>query len=77
MTCIVFFISFASVTRWVLPLQRVGKLNVTYKQIPEILVGNFLSVRTVRVVYHVPKISGLSHRARLDSSCNMNSEYET
>ena len=25
----------------------------------------------VRVVYHLPKISGLSHHARLDSSCNM------
>ena len=38
-----------------------------YKKIPEILVGNFRSVRTVRVVYHLPKISGLSHRTRLDS----------
>ena len=34
----------------------------------EILVGNFRSVRMVRVVYHLPKISGLSRRARLDSS---------
>ena len=32
---------------------------------------NFRSVRTVRVVYHFPKISGLSRRARLDSSYNM------
>ena len=38
-----------------------------YKKIPEILVGNVRSVRTVRVVYHLPKISGLSHRTRLDS----------
>ena len=38
------------------------------KKLPEILVGNFRSVRTVRVVYHLPKISGLSRRARLDSS---------
>ena len=42
-----------------------------YKKIPEILVGSFRSVRTVRVVYHLPKISGLSRRARLDSSYNM------
>ena len=41
------------------------------KKIPEILVGNFRSLRTVRVVYHLPKISGLSRRARLDSSYNM------
>ena len=33
--------------------------------------GNFPSARTVRVVYHLPKISGLSRRARLDSSYNM------
>ena len=33
--------------------------------------GNFPSTRTVRVVYHLPKISGLSRRARLDSSYNM------
>ena len=38
------------------------------KKIPEILVGNFRSLRTVRVVYRLPKISGLSRRARLDSS---------
>ena len=42
-----------------------------FKQNPEILVGNFRSARTVRVVYHLPKISGLSRRARLDSSYNM------
>ena len=41
------------------------------KKTPEILVGNFWSVRTVRVVYHLPKISGLSRRAWLDSSYNM------
>ena len=45
--------------------------HVVVKKIPEILVGNFRSVRTVRVVDHVPKISGLSRRARLDSSYNM------
>ena len=28
----------------------------------------FRSVRTVRVVNHLPKISGLSHRTRLDST---------
>ena len=33
--------------------------------------GNFRSLRTVRVVYHFPKISGLSRRARLDSSYNI------
>ena len=33
--------------------------------------GNFCSVRTVCVVYHLPKISGLSRRARLDSGYNM------
>ena len=43
-------------------------LFTIYKKIPEILVR---SVRTVRVVYHLPKISGLSHRARLDSSYNV------
>ena len=42
-----------------------------FKKIPEILVGNFRLVRTVRVAYHLPKISGLSRRARLDSSYNM------
>ena len=46
-------------------------LFTIYKKIPEILVGNFRSVRTVRVVYHLPKISGLSRRARLDSSYNV------
>ena len=43
-------------------------LFTIYKKLPEILVGNFRSVRTVRVVYHLPKISGLSRRARLDFS---------
>ena len=42
-----------------------------YKKIPEILLGNFRSVRTVCVIYHLPKISGLSRRASLDSSYNM------
>ena len=49
-------------TRW---------LFTIYKKIPEILVGNFRSVRTVRVVSHLPKISGLSRRPRLDASYNM------
>ena len=43
-----------------------------YRKIPEILVGNFGSVNTVRVVHHLHKISGLSRRAsRLDSSYKM------
>jgi len=46
-------------------------LFTIYKKIPEIVVGNFRSVRTVRVVYLLPEISGLSRRARLDSSYNM------
>ena len=37
-----------------------------YKEIPEILVGNLQSVRTVLVIYHLPKISGLSRHARQD-----------
>ena len=47
-------------------------LFTIYKKIPEILVGNFGSVKTVRVVHHLPKISGLSRRAsRLDSCYKM------
>ena len=47
-------------------------LFTIYKKIPEILVGNFGSVKTVRVVHHLPKISELSRRAsRLDSSYKM------
>ena len=47
-------------------------LFTIYKKIPEILVGNFGSVKAVRVVHHLPKISGLSSRAsRLDSSYKM------
>ena len=46
-------------------------LFTIYKKIPEILVGKFRSIRTVRIVYHLTKISGLSHRTRLDSSYNM------
>ena len=48
-------------------------LFTIYKKIPEILVGNFRSVKTVRAVHHLPKISGLSRRAstRLDSSYKM------
>ena len=41
------------------------------KKNPQILVGNFRSVRTVRVAYHLPKISWLSRRARLDVSYNL------
>ena len=44
-------------------------LFTIYKKIPEIFVEN--PVRTVRIVYHLPKIAGLSRRARLDSSYNM------
>ena len=47
------------------------RLFIIYKKIPEILVWNFRSVTTVRVVNHLPKFSGLSRRARLDSSYNM------
>ena len=47
-------------------------LFTIYKNIPESLVGNFGSVKTVRVVHHLPKISELSRRAsRLDSSYKM------
>ena len=46
-------------------------LFTVYKKNSEILVANFRSVRTVRVVYHLPKISGLSRRALMDSSYNM------
>ena len=47
-------------------------LFTIYKKIPAILVGNFGSVKTVRVVHHLPKISGLSRRAsRQDSSYKM------
>ena len=48
---------------------RLGLFTI-YKKSPEILVGTFRSVRTLRVVYHLPKISGLSRRAKLDSSYN-------
>ena len=46
-------------------------LFTIYKKNPEILVGNFWSVRTVRFVYHLPKISALRCQATLDSSYNM------
>ena len=48
-----------------------GRLFTIYKKIPEILIGKFRSERTARIVYHLPKICGLSRRARLDSSYNM------
>ena len=38
------------------------------KKNPEILVVNFPSVRMAGVIYHLPKISGLSRRTSLDSS---------
>ena len=38
-------------------------LFTIYKKIPEISVWNFRSVNTVQVVYHLPAISGLLHRA--------------
>ena len=47
------------------------KVYYFIKKIPEILVDNFWSVKTVSVVYHLPKISGLSRRARMASSYNM------
>ena len=47
------------------------RLFTIYKKIPEILVGNFRSARTVCVVYQLPKILGLTRRARLDSSYHM------
>ena len=46
-------------------------LLTIYKKNPEILLGNFWSVRTVRVVYQSPKISGLWCQATLNSSYNM------
>ena len=46
-------------------------LFTIYKKFPEILVGNFRWVRTVRVVYLLSEISGLLRRAKLDSSYNM------
>ena len=41
---------------------RLRFFTIHKKKILEILVGNFRSVRTVRVVYYLPKISGLSRR---------------
>ena len=54
---------------WLLSSRLVWETLI--KKIPEILVGNFRSVRTVCVIYHLPKISGLPRPARLDSSYNM------
>ena len=51
--------------------QRAYEVELIYKKIPEILLGNFHLVRTVHVIYHLPNISGLSRCARLDSSYNM------
>ena len=42
-----------------------------FKKNPEILVRNSRSVRTVSVVYLLPKISVLPPSARLDASYNM------
>ena len=44
-----------------------------HKKIPEILVENFRSVRTVRVVNHLPKISGLSRRPSFNMKLVRNS----
>ena len=49
---------------------RQGLFTISKKKILEILV-DFRSVRTVRVVYCLPKISSLWRRARLDSSFDM------
>ena len=56
-------------------IQNIFKLEIKVKKGSQHnhrqLVGNFRSIRTVRVVYHLPKICGLFRRARLDSSYNM------
>ena len=44
-------------------LIRTHGLFTIDKKLPEISVGNFHSEGTVRVVYHLPKISGLSCHA--------------
>ena len=51
-----------------LPPNNLPWLFTIYKNILEILVGNFCSIRTARVVCRLPKISGLSCRDWLDSS---------
>ena len=48
------------------------RLFTVYRKNPEISAGNFQSVKTVPVVYHLPKISESSRRARRDSSYNIN-----
>ena len=53
-------------------LQVLHRLFTVYRKNPEILAGNFQSVKTVPVVYHLSKISESSRRARRDSSYNMN-----
>ena len=47
------------------------EVELIYKKILEILLGNFRLVRTVHLIYHLLNISGLSRHARLDSSYNM------
>ena len=51
-----------------LPPNNLPWLFTIYKNILEILVGNFCSIRTARVVCRLPKISGLSCCDWLDSS---------
>jgi len=69
-TCLVSF-SLENNPRRATPCKVIQGCLPFIKKIREILVRNFWSVRTVRVVYHLPKISGLLRRARLDSSYNM------
>ena len=55
-----------------------GCLPLIYQKNPAILVGNFHWVRTVPVVHHLLKVSGLSrHASRLDSSYKMNFQFGT
>ena len=50
------------------------RFSLSLQKNSEILVGNFRSVRTYVSFTHLPKISGLSRRARLNSSYNMTQE---
>ena len=75
------FINHSTCQNWCCLLTSAGEVSwgwererqVVYHlyKIPDILVGNFWSVRTVCVIYHWPKISGLSPHTRLNSSYNM------
>ena len=42
--------------------QGYSRFPILLKKIPEILVRSFRSVKTVRVVYHLPKISGQNEK---------------